>query len=51
MRNGLGSAFVDYYKFQPKSDKMIGIYLKNCPEWILVDEGNFNIFNILEIMN
>jgi len=39
MRNGLGSAFVDYYKFQPKSDRMIGIYLKNCPEWLLVDEA------------
>jgi len=39
MRNGLGSAFVDYYKFEPKSQKMVGIYLKNSPEWLLVDEG------------
>jgi long-chain acyl-CoA synthetase len=39
MRNGLGSAFVDYYKFEPKSQKMVGIYLKNSPEWLLVDEA------------
>jgi long-chain acyl-CoA synthetase len=38
-RNGLGSAFVDYYKFEPKSDRKIGIYLKNSPEWLLVDEA------------
>ncbi|ORX84997.1 long-chain-fatty-acid--CoA ligase 5-like protein [Anaeromyces robustus] len=38
-RNGLGSAFIDYYKFAPKGDKMVGIYLKNSPEWLLVDEA------------
>jgi len=40
MRDGLGSAFIDYYKLEPQSDKkMVGIYLKNSPEWLLVDEA------------
>jgi len=47
-RNGLGSAFVDYYKFTPKGDKMIGIYLKNSPEWLLVDEA-CSAFSIISV--
>jgi len=40
MRNGLGSAFIDYYKLEPKSmDSKVGIYIKNSPEWLLIDEA------------